>query len=293
MADARALLKAKRQEVRITHPLATYNSAGQLRCTVCGTAVKHASAWEGHLGSKAHRTNVLRLKEEERKREEERAREEARLRAEQARGKRKADDETAGAGGKKAKLVDAASDDEGEDDESGSAYAGIPGQSGGFPADFFSDPSRAPPPKSLSDDEDEDADAAQQKPDVTGEQKKGPVDEEWEEFQKFVLAPDKKEVSHEAFQQATIVAEPVLNVVDAGMPTQGEDEAQVVEEEEDEETKWKRKEQEERELIMDRLMEEEQAQEEADMRAQSLKDRLAALKKKREAARAAKAHTKT
>ena len=74
MSDVRALLKAKRQEARITHPLASYTSAGQLRCIACGTAVKHASAWEGHIGSKAHRTNAARLREE-RAREEERERE--------------------------------------------------------------------------------------------------------------------------------------------------------------------------------------------------------------------------
>jgi zinc finger protein 830 len=47
MSDARALLKAKRQEARVTHSLAAYNSSGQLRCLACGTLVKHASAWEG------------------------------------------------------------------------------------------------------------------------------------------------------------------------------------------------------------------------------------------------------
>ena len=65
MSDVRALLKAKRQEARITHPLASYTSAGQLRCIACGTAVKHASAWEGHVGSKAHRTNAARLRQEQ------------------------------------------------------------------------------------------------------------------------------------------------------------------------------------------------------------------------------------
>ena len=57
----------------------------------------------------------------------------------------------------------------------------------------------------------------------------------------------------------------------------------------DEEAKRRRKEQEERELIMDRLLEEEQAQEEADARVSVLKSKLEALKRNREAARAAKA----
>ena len=80
MADVRALLKAKRQEARITHPLASYSAAGQLRCAACGTAVKHASAWEGHVGSKAHRTNAARLRQEQaraaQREQEEREREE-------------------------------------------------------------------------------------------------------------------------------------------------------------------------------------------------------------------------
>ena len=41
-------------------------------------------------------------------------------------------------------------------------------------------------------------------------------------------------------------------------------------------------------MIMDRLIEEEQAQEEADARVSVLKNKLEALKKKREAAKAAK-----
>ena len=63
--DVRALLKAKREEVRITHPLAAYGAGGQLRCSACGTPVKPASAWEGHVGSKAHRLAVARMREAE------------------------------------------------------------------------------------------------------------------------------------------------------------------------------------------------------------------------------------
>jgi len=55
----------------------------------------------------------------------------------------------------------------------------------------------------------------------------------------------------------------------------------------DEEQLKKLKEQDERELIMDRLLEEERAQEEADAKVMLLKSRLDALKQKRQAARAA------
>src|SRR5207302_1151730 len=99
MADVRALLKAKRQDVKISHPLASYSSTGQLRCVACGIVVKHASAWEGHLGSKIHRTNVARLKGEEQKRETQRLQAEAEAAAREAQdaqviqGKRKAEDD--------------------------------------------------------------------------------------------------------------------------------------------------------------------------------------------------------
>ncbi len=65
MADVRALLKAKRQEVRITHPYAAYGANGALRCSACGAGIKFASAWEGHLGSKAHRVAVANLRSKE------------------------------------------------------------------------------------------------------------------------------------------------------------------------------------------------------------------------------------
>jgi zinc finger protein 830 len=45
---------------------------------------------------------------------------------------------------------------------------------------------------------------------------------------------------------------------------------------------------EERELIMDRLLEEERAQEDADMRVHLMKKKLESLKKRREATRALK-----
>ena len=83
MADVRALLKAKRQEARITHPYASYTASGQLRCIACGTPVKQASMWEGHIGSKAHRTAVMKMK----------AREEAEALQTQAQAKRKQSEE--------------------------------------------------------------------------------------------------------------------------------------------------------------------------------------------------------
>ncbi|KAI0324322.1 hypothetical protein GY45DRAFT_1331656 [Cubamyces sp. BRFM 1775] len=55
MADARALLRAKRQEARIEHPLASYNTAGQLRCIAERT--QRVSAKNAHARSSGLQRN--------------------------------------------------------------------------------------------------------------------------------------------------------------------------------------------------------------------------------------------
>jgi zinc finger protein 830 len=62
-------------------------------------------------------------------------------------------------------------------------------------------------------------------------------------------------------------------------------------EQKEEELRQKR-EQDERELIMDRLLEEERAQEDADTRVLILKNRVETLRKKRQEAKANKTKTK-
>ncbi|KAJ7650586.1 hypothetical protein FB45DRAFT_819824 [Roridomyces roridus] len=256
MADVRSLLKAKRQEARITHPLAVYTDAGALKCLACGP-VKHASAWEGHLGSKLHRTTVARLKQEEERRREQEQEEEERRREQEVKlaGKRKAEDSDDSDTEPKRRKLD----------------------NGGFPADFFSDPSRAPPPPP-SDDEEEDVPMP---PAPTST-----IDAEWERFQRDVVnAPD----NHDAYQDATIVAEPVLaSETPEGFPQQQMQTDDAAPEQPNEETTRRQREQDERELIMDRLLDEERAQEEADMKVTLMKNRLDALRRKRDAAKAAK-----
>ncbi|KAI0059182.1 hypothetical protein BV25DRAFT_1146386 [Artomyces pyxidatus] len=286
MADVRALLKAKRQEVRISHPYATYNAAGQLRCIICGTAVKHASAWEGHLGSKGHRVAVSRAREEERRKDEEDARRRAEEDEEKVRGKRKARDED--------------EDDEDEDaDDAMSAKRQRTEEvepAGGFPADFFSDPSRAPPPRD-ADADDEDVVMGD---DAGGGPSSGPapalseLDREWESFEKAVLQapPPPDRDPQETFARATVFAEPELApIVPDGFPPREGDALEAADAMRDdrlsEEEERRKKQLEERELIMDRLLEEERAQEEADSRVSVLKGRLDLLKKKREQARKA------
>ncbi|KXN85874.1 hypothetical protein AN958_10772 [Leucoagaricus sp. SymC.cos] len=282
MSDARALLRAKRQEARISHPLASYNASGQLRCIICGTLVKFASAWEGHLGSKAHRTNVVRIKEEERQREE--AEEAERLQTQQM----EVEEAQQQAGSKRKAPLD---DNEGpEDDEDSDATSTSTSKKQkldtGFPTDFFSDPSRAPILAGAgSDDEDE------EKPSSALAQPPSAIDLEYERFQKELLQAQVPEDAHETYERATIVAEPELaSEVPEGFPANAEETKaeEEVKPELTEEEKRQQKEAEEKELIMDRLLEEERAQEEADMKVQMMKNRLEAFKKQRETARAAK-----
>ncbi|KAB5588115.1 hypothetical protein CTheo_8443 [Ceratobasidium theobromae] len=262
MSDARSLLrraKAAESEKRINHPLALYNAAGQLRCGACGTAVK-PHAWEGHVISKAHRTQVARLRAEEEK--------------EQA---------------KKRKAAENIEVDEDEDDAEGKRRRTAEPESaplvqsqpaGGLPVDFFSDPSQAPVSLGI-DDDDEDQDQV-----MASEPANNPssIDEEFAAFAKAVLQPTLKPNTTDVYEAATVSAEPELvsNVPD-GFPASvlgaenadGEPNEQV---EETEEEKRRRLQEEERELIMDRLRDEEMAQEEADERVVRLKARLEAVR---------------
>lgn len=263
MADVRALLKAKRQEARITHPYATYNTAGQLKCTVCNLPVKHASAWEGHLGSKSHRTGVARMREEERRQREE---EEAAALEAATTAKRKASTPPEAHADKKRKV----------DDQ---------GQAGTFPQDFFSDPSRAP--ALLSDDSDNEEEEDQTSPTQLPPAKDAAVESEYERFQRELLTITVDPT--EAYARATVAAEPVPASVDIeGFPSTAPEDAAAPEPELSEAEVRQKREQDDRELIMDRLLEEERAQEEADTRVQLLKTKLDTLRRKRELAKANK-----
>ncbi|KAJ7032481.1 hypothetical protein C8F04DRAFT_958760 [Mycena alexandri] len=265
MADVRALLKAKRQEARISHPLASYSN-GQLRCIACGP-VKHASAWDGHLGSKVHRTTVARLKEEDRQREAERIRQEEEEQQARVSGKRKAEEQ----------------DSESDTEPKRRKVDDAPSASSSFPNDFFSDPSRAPLPPP-SDDEDDDPAPAQP---VTAPDPS--LDAEWERFQRDVVNASDSRDARDTYENATVMAEPELaSDTFEGFPPQQTDDAPAEPDKMDLEQARRQKEQDERELIMDRLLDEEQAQEEADMKVTMLKNRMEALMRKRNATKAAK-----
>jgi zinc finger protein 830 len=254
MADVRALLKAKRQEVRINHPYAAYGANGALRCSACGVAIKFASAWEGHLGSKAHRVAVanLRAKEEE---------EEAR-RASAAAGavpvsasKRKAEEGegeeeqvemgTVTTGKKRQRTVERDLEPDARSTDADGALAG-PGASShlAFPANFFSDPGRAPLRKDDDDDDEMDQDQDQDPKAKAGAPAPPPktqFDMEWDAFERDMqqqssslptAGGNESAVAdpQEAYARATIAAEPELvvsrfeeglPVVDGGVAQEG------------------------------------------------------------------------
>ncbi|TFK28204.1 hypothetical protein FA15DRAFT_91425 [Coprinopsis marcescibilis] len=285
MADVRSLLKAKRQEARISHPYATYTPSDQLKCLICASIVKHASAWEGHLGSKAHRTNLARLKQEEQavaQREHEANR--------QVPSKRKAED---------------TSSPSRERDSGKTKKAKLAGQtpaassSSGFPNDFFSDPNRQLPALEPEDEEEE----GEEEGDAMVVDKAGPsassaahktaVDEEYEAFQKAMMTSQVNDAA-DKFAQATVSGEAEIFTEEQISGFKPQDETGSAEgddektEQQKAEEKKRARELEDRELIMDRLLEEERLQEEADMRVAAMKSRMEALKKKREARKAEK-----
>lgn len=275
MSNVRALLKAKRQEARINHPHASYNSAGQLKCSICGTTVKHASAWEGHLGSKAHRTNVLRQREEERL-----EREKSKMQISNA------EDQDTGQEDHTAFSIKRKSPEE-VVDEPAEKRRKVEHQA--IPTGFFSDPSRAP--VLLSDDSDEDGSSTEiAQPQLP----KTEIDLEYERFQ---MELTKTTDPLDLFNRATILADPVAVPTDIlGFPTINPDTKEDKSAEsigsKEEEVRRKR-DQEEKELIMDRLLDEERAQEDADTRVLLLKNKIDTLRKKRQEARDKKSVSKT
>ena len=278
MSDVRALLKAKRQEARIQHPYASYTSTGQLRCTACETVVKQASAWAGHVGSKGHRENVTKQRTRQAANQGEVAR---------STGKRKV--------GQEKTLEDeefySTSEPKKRKVTPDSPSEPTPEPSSAFPSNFFSDPSRAPI-RSASDDSSDEGEHNNSIP-ILREVADNPIDLEWQRFQQEMLnsGPKPDVQRHETFQRATIFAEPELLEEDMlGLPTREPLQAGVtVAETPKNEESRKRKEDEEKELIMDRLLDEERAQEEADAKVMLLKGRLEALKKKRNEAKAVRA----
>jgi zinc finger protein 830 len=159
-----------------------------------------------------------------------------------------------------------------------------PPESSEFPADFFSNSSHTPI-LFASDEAEGEGDYSNKAPATSPSS--SALDLEWQRFQRDVLnAPDHRD----AYERATVFAQPELvSETPEGFPA-GQIDHTVTElpNKIDENEAMKRKEQEERELIIDRLLDEERAQEEADMKVSVMKNRVDALKKRRDAARVSK-----
>ncbi|KAF8638188.1 hypothetical protein AX17_002385 [Amanita inopinata Kibby_2008] len=250
MTDVRTLLKAKRQEMRISHRYASYSTNGQLRCTACGILIKHASAWEGHLGTKGHRTSVARLKEKEMLMEERRHSKEVEPHDDLSNSKRGLEsDYQEGSLPKRTKLEQSTTN---------------------VPIDFFSNKARS---MSTSDTEANDFDK---------DSLPATLDVEYERFQREVLTlPDYPET----YDRATIVAEPELVSEQSlgGLPSAGPAVTEThLSVERADALEVDKNETEERELILDRLLEEERSQEEADMRVGLMKKRIENVRRRRQ-----------
>lgn len=257
--DARSLLRAKREQAKVDHPYASYAS-GHLKCTVCGAAVKDGAAWDGHLGSKAHRKNLARVREEQRAKEE-------------------------AAAQRPAKRPAARDEDEVDEHDSKKRRVDAPDSGAGFPANFFSDPSRAVPAAGADDDDDMDTEPAAP---AAAAPATSELDLEWDAFQRNVINADiAAETREESFARATVVAEPELvEELPQGFPAELAERRAAARAalehkaddpppppEETEAQKRLRREQEDKELIMDRILEEERLQEEADNKVAALKVR--------------------
>lgn len=177
---------------------------------------------------------------------------------------------------------------------------------GGFPADFFSDPSRSLPTADGDDDDEEAPSLPMPTPSAQPTAKSQPtsvppssnVEDEYAAFERAIQASaqsTKRAADVKAFSSATITAEPELVRTDANAgfpPSSSSDERRPpppaadggpTEEEVQQVEERQRKQEEEQELIMDRLVDEERAQEDADAKVNALKARLEAIKLKRAA----------
>ncbi|KAI1435458.1 hypothetical protein GGR50DRAFT_321925 [Xylaria sp. CBS 124048] len=65
MADARALLRARRAENRIRHPNAAYSASGRLFCKLCQGPVKSESLWDTHIRSQIHRQRLQSIQQQQ------------------------------------------------------------------------------------------------------------------------------------------------------------------------------------------------------------------------------------
>jgi zinc finger protein 830 len=303
--NVRALMKERALARRISHPAAKYDYQGRLTCVVCAMVVKHEQLWSSHVTSKSHRTNVAKSQAAQaasRKREaSETAVEDAEDGEQPAAGSKRQRVE-AGEGVSRQEEVRQGSEEQPVASTS-SATDGA-ATSSFLPSDFFSDPSKAPPPARTPSPgaEAQEGGAAGQ---AAAEEDDDP---EWAAFTKMLeesTPPPPIGQSATAYAaNATISSAPVMFDADGEV-----DEAAAAEDEEEEdddeprETEEERRIREEREENMQRIEEcvsypwfsclrsraddrrclnrEEREQQEADSRVEALKRRLEAIREAR------------
>ena len=57
-----AKFKAAHPGQKVDHPLAKYNSKGDLYCLLCNTLIKNSNVWKVHLSSKTHKESMILFK---------------------------------------------------------------------------------------------------------------------------------------------------------------------------------------------------------------------------------------
>ena len=55
-------LNLSSQATKVDHPLAKYNSRGDLYCLLCNILIKNANIWKVHLSTRSHKQNLLLFK---------------------------------------------------------------------------------------------------------------------------------------------------------------------------------------------------------------------------------------
>eukprot|EP00026_Physarum_polycephalum_P006024 Phypoly_transcript_06064.p1 GENE.Phypoly_transcript_06064~~Phypoly_transcript_06064.p1 ORF type:complete len:297 (+),score=87.30 Phypoly_transcript_06064:873-1763(+) len=67
--ELRQLMKKGQAErkSKVDSPFAKYNAAGQLQCSLCGTAIKTEALWPVHIKSKTHKENQAQLEQSQKK----------------------------------------------------------------------------------------------------------------------------------------------------------------------------------------------------------------------------------
>ncbi|GHJ83668.1 hypothetical protein NliqN6_0070 [Naganishia liquefaciens] len=274
--DARSLLRAKKAGATASasatgNPYLKIDAKGDQRCSICGVLAKH---WDAHQVSKQHKTSLQRI------RQEEAAAAAAAARKKEGK-KRQAVDEAPMTGPTVEDVPAGAEADRGKRVRTDDA----PGPVDTSPANSLVDAELDDFLSSLSAIPDIPAETEPPVPANKSRYKPSQPETQTHYESAAVLNAPPPTKSTAISSGATAASNPfagkLTKKVDIGPALPAEDVTEEAEEEETEAERRAREQREEREEIMDRLEEEQRAQEEADERVQSLKARLELVKKRR------------